>query len=433
MPHRSTLHQDLLDELIEWWEDLCDKRIDSRVLLLPAPPGWGCSTILDDFKNSTDDPDSPVTLMIRIDGKRMMPGRAFQANQLKEILEQSRSEPRIVRLLELNETAGRIQLGLGVGGLFASNITTAASLLIASLTVTAVGNAWDASVTGEEGSVARAARALARLSLSVPVVVIIDDADELDVDLVIAMVKNLINRRDGRTLVIARVSVDSDLSEALLRIPRYELCGTILNISDNMSSDYEHRKELAAQILPDLPATIIERIGRRTRTFADVFAVLAHVDRLSELKHNFNGEHMHMFVDPIIDASLNRGQPSFDAVALAWAGGILHINQLAKILEVVGLQPNPGSYVVRLASLYRLTDPNISVLTPHVIALPNSTRRSMAAVVMNEAIKLTANPDVGIIERLAAKQAVHNIRKDIVDQSSLVGIQLALIRQCRLA
>ncbi len=87
---------------------------------------------------------------------------------------------RLAELLGLDVAAGRLQLGLGVGGLFVSGLAAAASVLIASLAVTAAGKAWDGSPAGEEGAVARAARAVAAVPVSVPVVVIIDDADRLD-------------------------------------------------------------------------------------------------------------------------------------------------------------------------------------------------------------------------------------------------------------
>jgi len=62
-----------------------------------------------------------------------------------------------------------VQLGLGVGGLFASGPGMAVGLLLGSLAVTAAGNAWDVSVAGEQGGLARAARALAAVSVAAPV------------------------------------------------------------------------------------------------------------------------------------------------------------------------------------------------------------------------------------------------------------------------
>jgi hypothetical protein len=48
----------------------------------------------------------------------------------------------------------RRRLGLGVGGLLVSGPAAAASVLLASLAVTAAGNAWDGSPAGEADAVA---------------------------------------------------------------------------------------------------------------------------------------------------------------------------------------------------------------------------------------------------------------------------------------
>ena len=119
----------------------------------------------------------------------------MQAEALREALAAVAREPWVVRRLGLDTAAGRVQLGLGLGGLVVSGLAAAAALLVASLAVTAAGNAWDDSPAGEAGGVARAARALARLSVSVPVVVIIDDADCLDPGLALTLIRGLAGRR----------------------------------------------------------------------------------------------------------------------------------------------------------------------------------------------------------------------------------------------
>jgi hypothetical protein len=108
-----------------------------------------------------------------------------------------------------------VQLGLGLSGLFVSGPAAAASVLIASLGVTAAGKAWDGSPAGEEGTVARAARAVAAVSVSVPVVVIIDDADRLDPGLARTQVRNLAGRVDGQVLVVPAADPQSGLVAAL--------------------------------------------------------------------------------------------------------------------------------------------------------------------------------------------------------------------------
>ena len=90
----------------------------------------------------------------------------FGSQRLRENLAAAGQQSRAAGLLGLDTVAGRVQLGLGVGGLLVSGLAAAASLLAASLTVTAAGNAWDGSPAGQEGGVARAARAVAAVSVA---------------------------------------------------------------------------------------------------------------------------------------------------------------------------------------------------------------------------------------------------------------------------
>lgn len=121
----------------------------------------------------------------------------------------------MIRLLELDRVPGQVQLAAGLGGLLTSGVAAAASLLVASLAVTAAGNAWDSSPAGERGAVARAARELARVSVSAPIVVVIDDADCLDPGLAVTLIRGLVGRRDGQVLVVAMAGSHSGLVRAL--------------------------------------------------------------------------------------------------------------------------------------------------------------------------------------------------------------------------
>jgi len=181
MALRGAQHLAVLAELTEWWEDLGQRAIGSQAVLVAVPPGWGRSAVLGEFRAVVEDIDSPITLVVAIDGS-LPPGLAVQADALREDLAAAGQRSRIAELLDLDTAAGKVLLGLGVGGLFVSGMAAAASLLVASLAVTAAGNAWDGSPAGQEGAVARAARAVSAVSVSVPVVVIIDDADCLEPD-----------------------------------------------------------------------------------------------------------------------------------------------------------------------------------------------------------------------------------------------------------
>src|SRR5215831_8861898 len=142
MTVRSLRHRLMLEELIEWWEDMRDPDISSQVVLMEVPPGWGASTVLKEFKGIIDDPDAPAAISIGIDSVPLV-NRAVEAQGLCDALMTPFVRSRLAELLELDTAKGKVQLGLGIGSLFTPGLAVAAPLLLASLAVTAVANAWD--------------------------------------------------------------------------------------------------------------------------------------------------------------------------------------------------------------------------------------------------------------------------------------------------
>jgi hypothetical protein len=126
--------------------------------------------------------DAPVTLTVRINGRGLPVERALQAQMLRARLAARLGTDglrhRAAEKLGLDRRGGQAQLGVSAGGLFFSEPTAGVSFLGAVLAAGALGKAWDDSSAGQDGVLARAARAA--VSVSVPVAVIIDDADCLD-------------------------------------------------------------------------------------------------------------------------------------------------------------------------------------------------------------------------------------------------------------
>ena len=420
-------HRAVAEELVEWQEDLAERGIGSQVVLVAVPPGWGRSAVLREFAAVAGRDDGPVTLVAEVPGD-LPPGRAVQAAALRDALAAFGRQPRVIRLLGLDTAAGEVQLGLGLGGLLASGPVAAASLLVASLAVTAAGNAWDGSPAGEAGGVARAARGLARVSVTVPVVVVIDDADCLDVDLAVALIRGLAGRQDGQVLVVAAAAPDSELARVLAGEPGWELAGRVHRAEADPSMDYAARAELAAELLPDLPAAGVERIARRAAAFAEVFAV-AGAGRLAELRPGTGAAEAASVVDAVAEGVLERARPSGEAVVLAWAGGALHARQAAMALQVLGAESQDDDRrVARGGSLVRLSGPADARLAGLVAALPVADRQALAAAVLGEAAALATDPSAGLAERVVARQAVHHVRGDLADRGGLNSVQVGLIR-----
>jgi len=178
----SDRHAAALDELMEWWQDLSRQEINSRAVLLPVPPGWGRTQLLNELAAFVED-DEAISIVVRVPGTALPAGLGLQALELRKLFSEARVEHRVAELLGVDRLGGMTQLSLNVAGLFLSPLATLVGLLLAGVGVGAAGKAWDNSLAGQEGMVAKLARAVAAVSVSVPVVVIIDDADRLEPDL----------------------------------------------------------------------------------------------------------------------------------------------------------------------------------------------------------------------------------------------------------
>ena len=223
MDDESGRHALVLEELAECWEDLCIRQTGSRAVLVQVPHGWGRTCLLDRFAVFTQRDKGPVALKVRIDGKSLPGGMGVQAQVLRDLLMEVGRSRRAAELLGVDRPSGVIQLGLGVGGLFVSGLAAAVSFLLATVAVGTAGTVWDGSPAGHDGAVARAARSVAAVSVSIPVAVIIDDIDQLEQELAVTLVENLIGRPAGQVLVAATADPGSKVAAALTSRARYGL------------------------------------------------------------------------------------------------------------------------------------------------------------------------------------------------------------------
>ena len=175
----SRRQAEVLEELEEWREDVRERGIGSRVVLLAVPKGWGRSAVLARFRDLDGEADGPVTVVAGIDGN-LPGGRAVQAAALREVLAGIAPPSRAAELLDLDTAGGRAALGLEAGAWFVPGLAVAVSVTVLARLLGAAGRVRDDGPAGEAGAVARAARAVAAVSVKVPVVVVIDDADLLD-------------------------------------------------------------------------------------------------------------------------------------------------------------------------------------------------------------------------------------------------------------
>jgi hypothetical protein len=399
----------------------------SRVVLVAVPPGWGRTTVLDRLAEAAGADDAPVTLIARINGRELPKQPGAQAAVLRDCLAEAAMRHRAAELLGLDRLGGVTQMGIGVGALFVSGLAAAVGFLVAGVAVGAVGKAWDDGPAGQDGALARTARAVAETSVQVPTIVIIDDADCLEENAAVTLVENLAARHDGHVLVVA-VGTGGSLQEALVSRARKGITEGLVHGADaDPDMGYEARTNLIRELCPHLPDAAVRRIGHATATFAEVFAV-ASAPRLAEITAGEEEARMLEVVDAVIAARLRRPDPSPEAVVIAWAGGLLHARQAARALDVLG-QPRAADGdpdVLRTGNLERVTDPALPLLAGQVTTLAVRDRQAMAATPARRSAAHHPDPGRGLVERMAAAQAAHQVRADLADRSALPGVQRAL-------
>jgi hypothetical protein len=406
-------HAGAIADLCNRCRGLSEVGSGSQVAPLSVPPGWGRSHVLNGFAGLIGSDVAPVTLTVQIDGNMLPSDAGMQAKLIGDLLSQATSHNRAADLLGLDRLGGRIQLGIGVGGVFASGLPAAVGFLLASVAVGAVATAWDTSPAGQEGTLARVARAVAAVSVTAPVVVILDDVDQLDPDLAVTLIENLVSRPDGRVLVAAAVNPDSRLGGVLRSQAGYRVAGLINPVKADPDMSYRSRVELARELSPALPDLAVQRLAQRTRTFADIFS-LSSAERLAEISRDDDDSAVLSSVDAVINSRLQRPKPSVEAVVVAWAGGLVHVRQAERMLSLLGVPHEAGDIeLLRLGPLVRIADPASPRLAEQRLAIAGSVRRALATGILEEALSLAAEETAGLVDRVVALQAAHRVRADI--------------------
>jgi tetratricopeptide (TPR) repeat protein len=419
------------EELAEWREDVAGG-IGPKIVLLSVPPGWGRSTVLDQLAEDSWPRDgNPVTCIFRIEGKQLSGGPGQQAADVRARLADACARHPVARALGLDRPQGVAMLSLGAGSLFMSGLGVLLGMLAAQEIVTAAGSVRDAGQGGQVGMLARAARSAAQLSAKVPVVVLIDDADRLDLGMALVLLENLMFREGGKMLIVAATTPGGELAGELLAGGRAWIARRVFAVDGDPDMGMPSRTAMARELLPGLDDGLARRIGQRTATFADVYKV-ASADRIAELGPAADPAVARAVIDTAIDVVMHRPEPSQAAVVLAWAGGTIHSRQLARALAVTGQAPPPADRDPDLLgedhqTVVRLTDMESPRLRRAAVRL--ESRSDMAAAVLEEALAVGADPAEPLVERIVAGGAVHRVRSDLAepDLARLLRVQRDLV------
>jgi hypothetical protein len=429
-------HEEAAGELREWWEDLWQRRIGSQVVVLKTPGGWGHARVLDRFAEDVDIADGPVTIVIRIVGGELPDGPGLQAAEVRGRLVSEPLWRRAAELLDVDSAGGRAELAVEISGL----LIPAGALLLANRVAVMLRKLSERRAAGEGGgadsaataaqieAVARAARAVASMSRQVPVVVLIEDAERVDVDLAASLLENLMFRGDGQVLAVVTAAPGSRLTAILRTGSRVGLAGRVHAMDVDTDMSFPARAALARYLSPVLPEPVLRRIGERTGTFDDVLRVTGS-QRLAEIGPADDPTDTLTVADAVIDIELMRGSPSPGSVLVAWAGGMVHPRQMAAALVAGGESQACDGDLKRSGSLVRLADPWSSRFAAQIIALPGSVRRAVATAFLTLAVEIYADPASGLVDRVVAGRAAHHVRHDLDDGRALdlLEMQVGLI------
>ena len=418
----------VLNDLVQRQKELSQGETESQAVLLPVPSGWGRTALLNRFEEIIRADEDHLAQVVRIDGMSVPGGLGLQVQALREIFLEAGIIRRAAERLGIDRPGGLVQAGLGVASLFFSQLIGAAAFVVANAIAVAE-RVWDDSPAGQEGVLARTGRIAAALSVSLPVVVLIDNADCLERDIALTLIENLIERPNGRVLVVVNVDPRGELLSALIPQARNGLTGRIRKAQINPNMGFQARVELATEMCPTLPAIASRRIGRRVRTFAEVAAVVS-ADRLTDLNVARDDAHVLAIVDEVIDARVTQVEPSDEAVVLAWAHGVLHAAQVESALTALDSRRSSSRSrdVVRSGSVSRLADSASPLLKLQVRALSNKRRHEMARRVLDVAVRLGEDPHISLLERIVAWQGAHRVRDDVEDYKLLMSVQCQLVQ-----
>src|SRR5215469_6712424 len=261
-----------------------------------------------------------------------------------------------------------------------------------------------------------------------------DDADDLDLDLALLLLENLTFRDEGKILIVAAVDPDGPLATALRKGERAWLAGRVFVVDVDPDMGPQSRMALARELRPGLDDVLARRIGQRTATLKDVLDVADTTERAAELSAAGDEVGALTAIDAVIDAVIRGPDPSPAAVMVAWAGGVVHARQVARVLADAGqaglaADPDLAPSGEGHGPVIRLADPASPRFAAALARLQPQVRREMAAAVLQEAVTICADSAEPLVSRIVAGRAVHHVRRDLDGDtvSHLLRVQRGLV------
>ncbi len=400
--HRTGVHGPVVAELLEWFEDIADG-LTSFAVLVPADEGWGRSALLAELRREITAREAVPAAVVTIEGANLGADAAIQAAEIGALFGSAHLTSRAAEILGVSSLSGMIDRAIAVAGV-AVTVNPLLGLALA-VGLGAAGKLREGTKAGVLDKVHRSAESVSRVSRDVPVVVLIDDLDRLDLDVATTLIETLIDRYDGHVLITATAPPNSPIIKHLLRTERYGPAKErVLAATFDPGQHRSARFDLARELLPDQPVEVAEHFARRTDTYGALFDVLA-TDAAADLAHTFDPVAL---LDRIIDHAAPAAAPTPAEIVIAWAGGALHQQQLAALLAVLG-RDEPSGHLVWLGPIVRLADPHRRQTLLEATALWSfATRLELADSAAATAGEI-ADSDTDPLSRVVAIRAAHQL------------------------
>ena len=379
------MHESVFQELIEWREDSKDGRIDARLLVLEAPNGWGKSALLSRFASYLDEEQSSAW-KVKLDNVEAPVEAGLLPRWLDEQTASDRPINFVTQVFGVDSPEGAATLAVGIGAL------TVAPMLGGPLgLLLAVGLGAEHAIRTRvfPDAAAIAERVGARLSAASregPVVLIVDDADDMDADVVDALLSGAMDRVVSRVLAVVSVKPGSDIGSRLKSSERFGLLKDRLRWIDvpDIAMTNNERREIARALVSEWPQVAMDRLVLRTRTFDEVLEIC----QAPGARDIASATDPLQAVDRLADETLALSGEDLASIVLAWCGGVLHESQLRAVVLGEGWEwPPPQNLVVLHNSVARLRQPGDTdrLRTKAHIRFDGEGRRRIAGLIVDRA------------------------------------------------
>jgi hypothetical protein len=247
-----------------------------------------------------------------------------------------------------------LNVAVGVAALTVAPVLGGALGFAVAAGLTAEGALRDMLLPDPGARARRAGRRLAGFSPDGLVVVLVDDAEWIPVDILEVFLTGLLDRLGGRVLAVVVADPSSELVGRLRRLPSPGLLADGLRWIDvsNSAMSINDRRELIVGEAGGWPAVAIDRLAARTRTFKDIYKVLAEPQSEDVAADPNPGS----AIDRLVSLALPMGEPTAAEVVVAWCGGLMHDEELTVALAAGGFGREERG-LIRLGEVMRLKEP----------------------------------------------------------------------------